>query len=181
MQPTLIGLYSPVPQSGKTTIAQHLRERHGFKVLPFARPLREMLTPLLASLGLPPDQIALHLYHDKQSPIPGLGCNGRHLMQTLGTDWGRRLVADDLWVKCWAAQAITMPLVVADDVRFPNEAHAVKILGGQVWKVWRPGAELNCSHSSEGALDTWNGFDRLVVNDSDLAQLIRDTDASLRQ
>lgn len=179
MAPKIIGLYSSVPQSGKSTVARHLRLQHGYQPLPFAQPLRSMLTPLLETLGLTDHQVAYYLHQDKSATIPALGCNARHLLQTLGTDWGRQLVAPDLWVKAWAAQAVTAPLVVADDVRFRNEANAIKLLGGEVWKVWRPGAELDCPHASEGQLDDWDGFDRLIVNDSDLAQLTRDIDACL--
>lgn len=179
MFPTLIGLYSSVPQSGKSTIARHLTIEHGFRPLPFAQPLRAMVWPLLEGLGLSQQQIGYHLYQDKSAFIPGLGCSARHLLQTLGTDWGRQLVCDDIWIKCWAAQAAGATRVVADDVRFPNEAQAIKMLGGQVWKVWRPGAELDCPHASEGALDTWDGFDRLIVNDGNLMQLTRDIEACL--
>lgn len=180
MQPKIIGLYSPVPQSGKSTIAMHLHAQHGYRLLPFAQPLRAMLEQMLRSLGLTDPQIGYCLSHDKSAPVPFLGTvTGRHLLQTLGTEWGRRQVHPDLWVKCWAAQAVNRPLVVADDVRFPNEAKAVKDLGGQVWKVWRPSAELDCAHASEGALDSWDRFDRLIVNDGNLAQLKRDVDACL--
>lgn len=179
MTAKIIGLYSSVPQSGKSTIAKHLILQHGFKPLPFAQPLRDMLTPLLQTLGLSEHQIGYHLHQDKSAQISGLGCNARHLLQTLGTEWGRELVCSDLWIKCWAAQAITESAVVSDDVRFRNEAFAIKMMGGEVWKVWRPGAELDCPHASEGALDDWDGFDRLIVNDSDLHQLIRDVDACL--
>lgn len=180
MNPRIIGLYSPVPQSGKSTIARHLILKHGYVALPFAQPLRGMLTHLLETLGFTDHQIAYHLHQDKSAPLLGLHCNARHLMQTLGTDWGRKMVCDDLWTKCWAAQAITESAVVADDVRFPNEAFAIKMMGGEVWKVWRPDAELDCPHVSEGALDSYNEFDRLIVNDSDLTQLIRDVEFALQ-
>jgi hypothetical protein len=42
-------------------------------------------------------------------------------MITLGTEWGRDLVHADIWTRLWAARAECFPLVVADDVRFPNE------------------------------------------------------------
>lgn len=179
MKPTIIGLYSPAPQSGKSTIARHLTLQHGYDLLPFAQPLRAMARPLLAGLGLSEQRIGYHLHQDKTAIIAELGCTGRHLLQTLGTDWGRQLIHPELWVRCWSAQAKTRQLVVADDVRFPNEAEAVKALGGEVWKVWRPGARVNCPHASEGALNAWSGFDRLVVNDCDLAQVARDVDSLL--
>jgi hypothetical protein len=62
-------------------------------------------------------------------------------------------------------------LVVADDVRFPNEALAIKEMGGEVWKIVRPGTENNESHSSEGQLDHWDGFSRIIVNDGSIDDL----------
>jgi hypothetical protein len=175
----IIGLYSPAPQSGKSTIAHHLVLRHGYELLPFAQPLKKMARQLLAIQGLSEQRIVYHLHQDKTAIIEELGCTGRHLLQTLGTDWGRQLIHPDLWVRCWSAQAGARQLVVADDVRFLNEVEAVKALGGEVWKVWRPGAQLDCPHASEGGLNAWTGFNRLVVNDGDLAQITRDVDALL--
>lgn len=176
----IIGLYSPAPQSGKSTVAQQLALQHDYAIRPFAQPLRNMLTPLLATLGLTEQQINHHLHQDKTAKISGLDCDARHLMRTLGTEWGRQRVCDDLWVKAWTASVLGCARVVADDVRFPNEAQAVKLMGGQVWKIWRPGLQDTSGHPSEGALDTWDGFDRLIVNDGDLFQLTRDVASALR-
>jgi hypothetical protein len=175
----IIGLYSPVPQSGKSTIARHLATGHGFQVLPMAQPLRDMLGPLLLGLGLSQADAERYLRQDKATPIPGLGCTARHLMQTLGTDWGRLQVHPDLWVRCWSAQAAQHRRLVADDVRFSNEAAAIHALGGQVWKVWRPDAVLDCPHASEGNLDDWDGFDRVIANDASLEQLMQQVESWL--
>lgn len=177
---TIIGLYSPAPQSGKSTVARQLALQHDYELRPFAQPLRDMLTPLLATLGMSKHQIAYHLHQDKSAIIPELDCNARHLLRTIGTEWGRQLVCNDLWIKAWTASVQGRPRVVADDVRFLNEAHAIKLMGGQVWKIWRPGLQDTSGHPSEGGLDTWGGFDRLIVNDGDLAQLSRDVSFALR-
>ena len=180
MPPKIIGLYSPAPQSGKSIVARQLVLEHGYRLRPFAGPLRAMLTTMLQGLGLSDHQISHYLHQDKATPIPGLGISARRLMQTLGTDWGRQMVADDLWVNAWTASVFDQPLVVADDVRFPNEAHAIKLKGGEVWKIWRPGQRDSTGHVSEGLLNTWDSFDRLIVNDGDLAQLSKDVAFELR-
>jgi hypothetical protein len=63
---------------------------------------------------------------------------GRRLLQTLGTDAGRHY-DPEIWVRMWKARAwallATGNWIVADDVRFENEAAAVRELGGLVVMV----------------------------------------------
>ena len=33
----------------------------------------------------------------KEEEIPGFGCTTRHVMQTIGTEWGRKCVGGDVW------------------------------------------------------------------------------------
>ena len=79
----------------------------------------------------------------------------RRLMQELGTEWGRRRMGDDFWVDRWrekAAEALAENVagVVADDVRFENEAAAVRDLGGRVILVQAAAAAAPAaSHASE--------------------------------
>lgn len=73
-------------------------------------------------------------------------------MQTLGTQWGRQMISPDIWIAAWTAQAsATGEPVIADDVRFPNEAAAVRALGGVVLWISRPSDDLPdiCAHESE--------------------------------
>ena len=71
-------------------------------------------------------------------------------MQTLGTEWGRAL-SPNLWIETWAASLAGLDRVVADDVRFENEAAAVRALGGVVLRVERAGAGFasGAAHASE--------------------------------
>jgi hypothetical protein len=65
------------------------------------------------------------------------------------------------------------PCVVVDDVRFPNEAQLIKSMGGQLWRIERPGLTDATGHSSEGGLADWE-FDRVIVNDGTVEDLVRD-------
>ncbi len=130
--------------SGKTTVADRLIEQRRFLSRPFAATLKTMLL----SMGLTYDQV----YGDeKEKPIDWLGgVTARHCMQTLGTEWGRKLIADDLWVRVWKQRISNLTShVVVDDLRFPNEAEAVRELGGTIWRVERPGFEHSSEHESE--------------------------------
>lgn len=89
----------------------------------------------------------------------------RKLLQWLGTDWGRSTIGNNVWVDLWAAtvkERLAMApnaLIVCDDVRFDNEATAVKALGGHVvqLRVNASRAEAKAgiaNHASENGVDT---------------------------
>ncbi len=130
--------------AGKTTVAIHLVELHGFLRVRFAGPLKDMMR----ALGCSEREVDGDL---KEAPSALLGGRTpRHAMQTLGTEWGRELIGPDLWVDAWRARvdALRAP-VVADDVRFPNEVAAIRALGGAVVRVDRPGVRAVNDHVSE--------------------------------
>lgn len=101
----------------------------------------------------------------------------RELLQRCGTEAGRKVLGEDVWVNATLDDLPdpTKPPVVITDVRFPNEARAVKSLGGMVIRVNRPGigpktASDGTIHSSETALDDWP-FDAVIENDGTLEDL----------
>ena len=66
----------------------------------------------------------------------------RRLLQTIGTEWGRGCVHPDLWT-CIAMCDVGLALregadiIVFDDVRFEEEAQAIRDSGGVVVHVFR--------------------------------------------
>lgn len=171
----LIGLYSPAPASGKSTVAGYL-SGHGYRIMPFAESLKRMAHVFLSELGLTDHEIEFHLYRNKEAliPRPELKTNVRHICQTLGTEWGRHCIHPDVWLHCWqrkAQQNLNRGIdVVVDDVRFPNEAELIRRLGGELWYIERPAILRTTTHASEGALDSVV-FDRRIVNDGSLLEL----------
>lgn len=171
----LIGLYSPAPACGKTTVAGYL-SGHGFRIVPFAESLKRMAFVFLTELGLTDSMIEHHLFHAKEARIDAFGLNitARHICQTLGTEWGRSCIHPDVWLHCWqrkAQQNMDRGIdVVVDDVRFPNEAELIRRLGGEVWCIERPAVLRTTSHASEGSLDNFV-FDRRIVNDGSPLEL----------
>jgi hypothetical protein len=176
--PLLVGLCSPAMGSGKTTVAEILERQHGFVRNPLAFTLKEMTETFLTSVGFSPyDARELILDPElKEAPIKELGgVTPRHLMQTLGTEWGRNCIHENVWVevcihraKYWLRQGRS---VVIDDVRFPNEADAIRAAGGIIIRVIRPGAHVTSSHASEGALDSYE-VDHQLMNQSTAENLI---------
>jgi hypothetical protein len=149
----LIGIYSPVMQSGKTTIARHMHLKYGYTIRPFAKTLKDMTSTFLSAMGIQEhivDEMIFGTLKDKA--IPSLGVTPRHIMQTLGTAWGRDMINQDVWVKVNIAGA--NDYTVIDDVRFPNEFAAIKKAGGEMWKVIRPGNPMTAdSQLGEGLMD----------------------------
>jgi len=173
--PPLLGLYSPAPQSGKSTFADFLVNRE-WERLSFATPLKRMAVELFRSAGFSDDEVRAMLHGNlKEVPVPALGNQTpRYIMQRLGTEFGREMIAPNLWVDIAMKRAQTLReqgfFVVFDDMRFPNEAEAIKAAGGKIIKIDRPCANLTGAHASEGALSDWN-FDRILTNDRTLYEL----------
>lgn len=136
-------------RSGKTTVSNYLRNEHDFRVIKFAGILKEMLY----QFGLGDEHVEGEL---KEVPCDLLcGKTPRYAMQTLGTEWGRGMIGEDVWVNAWKNQ-VQMMLdygydVVTDDCRFDNELAAALDLDATVIKLTRKQTECDVSaaHASE--------------------------------
>ena len=168
----LIGLYSPAPQSGKSTVAGILERDYGFRRRPFAAALKRMTETFLQSLGVSPERIAHYSEAGKLEPIPeAKGATYRKIAQTMGTDWGRAVIDRDIWLAPVINDyEINGGLVVVEDVRFENEYNAILDAGGEMWKIVRPGATVPNGHPSEGRLDGYI-MDAVIVNDRGVEDL----------
>lgn len=131
--------------AGKSTAADYLVER-GYTRVKFAGPLKAMCR----AIGLTHEQIEGDA---KETPSELLcGKSPRQFMQLIGTDFGRNLIGEDLWINLWRNAAndvlVTGGRVVSDDCRFPNEVAAVASLDGVVIGVAGRGG-ITGSHASE--------------------------------
>lgn len=155
---TLIALHG-VAGSGKSLASDHLWNGHGFATTKFAGPLKGMLRMLLIINGVKTTgEIDRYIEGDlKEVPSDYFGGKTpRYLMQTLGTEWGRELIADDLWLSTWknGVQSMGEDSVVVDDCRFENEATLVRSMGGRVIHIKRPDPDRDPGvHSSEVELE----------------------------
>lgn len=136
--------------SGKTTIADALL-REGFERRKFAGPLKGMMRSLLFAQGAELEHIERMIEGDlKEVPTAFLnGATPRHAMQTLGTDWGRALICENLWSDAATRELMPHHNVVFDDVRFQNEADAIRAEEGRVIRLHRPGVGPVNQHVSE--------------------------------
>jgi len=93
----------------------------------------------------------------------------RDILQYLGTDLGRKLIDDDIWVN--RAMEVATELAVFTDVRFPNEIEAIRRNGGRVIYIKRNKTiDLNTEHASERAVNPAM-CDYMVDNNGSIADL----------
>lgn len=178
----LIALCSPAMASGKSTVAERLIRRHNFAHVAFASPLKAMSTALLTSLHIDKAETHDRIYGSrKEEVVPVLGITSRKLQQLIGTELGRVHIRDSVWVDI--ALSVTGSLlargisVVIDDMRFPNEHDAVRAIGGECWRIQRPGAVVTSQHVSEGQLDDY--VMKTLVNSRTIQDLDNLVDESL--
>lgn len=174
----VIGIYSPAPQSGKTFASTVLTNK-GYVRLSFAAPLKQMCIDFLLALGYSKNEAVRFVFTEKEKYIPEVAKTVRHMLRTLGTEWGRDCIDRDVWLTAFGKTAEKYDKIVVDDVRFLNEAMFLQSMGGEMWKIIRSSAINDTDHASEGALDSWEGFNRIIENDGTLEQFRKKIDALL--
>jgi len=169
---TIIGLAGR-KQSGKTTAAKYL-ENSGFVRLSFADPIKNMLASLLVDCGYVPADIEQMLSTGKELMIAPMNKSPRHLLQTLGTEWGRNCIDDDLWVLIAKQNSLSADsdYIVFDDVRFENEAAMIRDMGGLIIHIDR-GDLVTAEHVSELGIDD-HADDAFIDNDYSLKDFLLD-------
>jgi len=136
---------------GKSSVANIFRDRLGYEILSFASPIKDMLRVL--GLG----DAELNDPTIKEIPLDEYGKSPRELMQILGTEFGRELVSQNIWVRALEKRIEDGKNYVIDDVRFPNEAAMIHARGGKIVRVYRPAQEEAAAkdkHVSESGLDS---------------------------
>lgn len=167
-RPKVIGI-TGLKRSGKSTLAAILGDTH--IRLSFARPLKLML----AAMGVTAAEL-----EDKETVLPRFGRSPRYLLQTLGTEWGRKIVDQNVWLNIAKASAEKYlsvgQRVCFDDVRFDNEADLIHQLGGEVWHIKRGPQEETDGHVSEKGIAA-HFVHQVIYNSAtveDLARQIRE-------
>lgn len=102
-------------------------------------------------------------------------------LQYVGTAVFREKIDNDFWIKVWKIQFLLHKDkgIIVTDLRFKNEAKLLKELNFQLWRVNAPLEERikriktirNPNHLSETNLDDYDGFDKIIENDSSLQVL----------
>lgn len=163
--PSIIGL-TGLAGSGKDTVADLLISKMGGYTYSFANPIRAMLN---AGFGI--DMNDPYWKKRKEEPLPQFGKSPREMMQTLGTEWGRELVSDDIWLVMANIKLMKHGFgMIIPDVRFENEAAWIRDRGGTLLHVTRKNIEPVTPHSSEGGVKAIPG-EIYIPNDGTLQDL----------
>ncbi len=175
MSGSIVGLMGQ-KQSGKDTVASFLIEDHGFIRFALADALRDSL---LALNPWVPSLMHEGRYERVSTIVAAVGWDIaktrsfeiRRSLQALGTEAGRNIHGDDLWVDALERKIGEMGAwnknVVITDVRFPNEAGWVLAHQGWIVRIDRPGLPDEDLHASEQA---WRSVHphRTFCNNGDL-------------
>lgn len=167
--------------SGKSTAAAYLVEHHGFRKISYAAPIKRMMRCLLIEAGAGFFE-AVEMVDGKlkEFPTPYLaGHSTRYGLQTLGTEWGRDIIAPDIWRRILLRKvAATDGPIVVDDMRFPCEAEDLRKSGFTLIRITRAGAGTKSGHFSEGQdfpVDTTLGNNGTTADLHDSLQEIVDS------
>lgn len=168
--PPLIGIHGPL-NGGKDTVASYLKYKFYdmFKSYAFARPLKEASKILF---GFTDEQIEDRVL--KETVDPFWGFTPRKVLQLLGTEFGRMMLRDDVWIKR-AEQEHQKNLdhgyaTIITDVRFENEAKWLRAQPGSMLIYLQvPGLEKDekYQHASEAGIELMPD-DKLIINDKSL-------------
>lgn len=157
---------------GKDTLAEYLEKEYLLTRYAFAEPMKR-------ALSIAFDLNERHLSGDlKEVTHPLYGVSPREMMQKFGTDYARKMICDDVWLKRAELFIDNMSKqkfyhgTVISDVRFENEAQWIRKQGGYIIHIERPGAPKVNEHSSEAGVSKAS-LDFTILNNDRVDQLYR--------
>jgi hypothetical protein len=159
-------------RAGKDTSADYLVNTYSFLKDSFAYSLKEGIGK--GVFGFTDEQLEL----TKEIPDDFWGMSPRQALQLAGTEGGRNIFGQDLWVKTLQRRVQQHPTrnYAISDIRFKNEAEAIKAMGGIVIKINRTGAGTASKHSSETELENYTNWDAELDNNGDFNHLYAQLD-----
>jgi hypothetical protein len=120
----------------------------------------------------------------KSSVNQDLGFSPRFAAQTLGTEWGRKILGEGFWIRLLEMNIIDLfqsgvsssSYFVIPDVRFDNEAEWIKDRGGVIWQVKRARkfqqGETFRLHESENGINP-DLIDK-TINNNDTLEVLKE-------
>lgn len=174
--PRIIGI-TGYAQHGKDTVASVFVE-HGYQRVALADIMKgalEILNPIVNKYGNRLDEFLADAngYWDEAKKLPEV----RRLLQVFGTEVGRELLGQDVWIEA-AAKSVPGfysdqgPRIVFSDIRFLNEAAFIRRMRGEVYRVFRPDFDngVGREHASEREIGAIY-HDERFTNDQDVDYL----------
>jgi len=143
--------------TGKSTVAEYLKEAYNMEEYYFSKPLKEIICILTGWSedfvnGSTPE--FKRLRETEKHPDFNMTC--REMLVEIGTNLFRKQVNENVWVNIarWRSTQTGNALIFSD-LRFPNECALVKELGGTIIRLKRDTDwELDESDETEQEFDT---------------------------
>lgn len=154
--------------SGKDTFAGFLNKHINFEPYSFAGPLKDACCLLF---GWTRHQID-HDREFKEAVDPRWGFSPRRAMQLMGTEYGRQLLREDLWVHMAQVRLdeTRKAGLLITDVRFENEATWIRANGGLVVHIFRADLPTVEGHASESGVE-YQAHDAVIRNNGSFDDL----------
>lgn len=170
----LIGVAGP-KGSGKDTFAERFKLYVPCVSRAFAEPLKQVCKKLFLLSNR-----QLYDTEAKETVDARWGLSPRQMFQQVGTDYVRRQIDPNFWLKhfeLWYAQQPPGTNVIVPDVRFQNEVDLIHRLGGKVVYIYRPFCQNSGDlHESEVSATELEGIDYTVDNCGSLSQFYQAID-----
>ena len=174
-------------QSGKDTVADWLKDEHGYRVFAFADPIYEMVDLLARSLGhnFLFTGTARSFWSDYKNVYLTPEFSVRRALQTLGTDWGRHQ-SPDIWIRAMDQRVRSTPPeenIVIPDVRFDNEVRFVhRFSHSRILRIERPDLpDLGAAWKEHESEMQRLPFDHMITNDGTVNDLRNKADELLKE
>ncbi len=161
--PRFIGL-NGYARSGKDTVAAFLVAEYGYRRIAFADRLRNLVVALFPSVAESLNDAGGDWDKAKEDP------EVRRMLQGVGVA-ARTHVGPDVWITAALSSVRDDERIVVSDMRFVNEADALAARGAALLRIERPCTKPINSHVSETALDRYDGFHAVLVNDATIEEL----------
>lgn len=137
----LIGIIG-LQGSGKSTLSEILQNKYNFQIDSFAKPVKDIAQIIFGwdrnlLEGVTKEsrewRERVDLYW---SEVMGKQFTPRMALQMIGTDFGRNMIGDNVWVESLKCRSQGKNIVISD-VRYPNEAESIKKGGGILIRIER--------------------------------------------
>ena len=142
----LIGITGKA-RSGKDTAAEHIINEYEYEKYSFADPLKRACSEMF---GIPLGDFYNDNLKDEVNEFWGI--SPRRMAQLLGTEGGRKLFREDLWIKRAELYIRGQDKIIIPDVRFENEANFIRANGGALIHIKRKDLQSVEQHISEAGV-----------------------------